>query len=261
MKIEPDVAKAILHTLFHNCETGVVCGSKEEEFILNKLSEKVSDLSVPEIIALKNEMEESGLIKPIQDIDYWKNFVINSAYEFKELLEGFKEAVIELANKNKNEPNQKEIKSENTSFVCNNKDCKLTHHNHSSRESSKEATKKVANSVMWAWGIFAACIAGLIGLIINGMMNKKDESENSIDSNNISSNNQTQSSINSIQSVIAKQKSLTSPSQQIARKTNSKIIPISSSSSRSPRVNSQAVTQTKNSQKNSQDPNPQNQAA
>ena len=96
---------------------------------------------------------------------------------------------------------------------------------------------------------------------MNGIMNKKDESEVSIDLNKISSDNQTQSSINSIQSVIAKQKSLTSPSQQIARKTNSKIIPISSSSSRSPRVNSQAVIQTKNSQKNSQDPNPQNQAA
>jgi hypothetical protein len=141
--------------------------------------------------------------------------------------------------------------------VCTDENCTIDH-NLSAPKSPAQSIKKNA---VWAWGIFAACALGLIALIVNGIMNKKDESEVSIDLNKISSDNQTQSSINSIQSVIAKQKSLTSPSQQIARKTNSKIIPISSSSSRSPRVNSRAVIQTKNSQKNSQDPNPQNQAA
>ncbi len=141
--------------------------------------------------------------------------------------------------------------------VCTDENCTIDH-NISAPKSTAQSIKKNA---VWAWGIFAASALGLIALIVNGIMNKKDESEVSIDLNKISSDNQTQSSINSIQSVIAKQKSLTSPSQQIARKTNSKVIPISSSLSRSPRVNSQAVIQTKNSQKNSQDSNPQNQAA
>ena len=121
--------------------------------------------------------------------------------------------------------------------VCTDENCTIDH-NISAPKSTAQSIKKNA---VWAWGIFAASALGLIALIVNGIMNKKDESEVSIDLNKISSDNQTQSSINSIQSVIAKQKSLTSPSQQIARKTNSKIIPISSSSSHSPRVNSQAV--------------------
>jgi hypothetical protein len=242
MRVQPNMAKAILHNLFHDCDTGVKCQSMEEAFILDKLSTKVSHLSAQEISVLQDKLIESGLIKPIQDIDYWKNFAITSAYEFKELLEGFKEAVIELADKKKNESSGKSSQKEDTSFICNDKDCKLEHHNHSSRKASKEITKKVANGAIWAWGIFAACVLGLIGLIVNGLRKQNSEEENPTQAPN-SRVSQLDLDINS------------------SRRTNSKIIPISSSSSRSPRVNSQAVIQTKNSQKNSQDPNPQNQAA